>query len=367
MNEPILSGERLRLARAALGLTLEQLGERVGASRQYLNQIEKEQKSPTMEMIEALSAALIVDRSFLCSRPALEVSAERCHFRKQRTTPISVAAQVTARATVFAEFLRRIDTEVSLPPVSIPTIAVETTRDIEEAAEQARSIWRLGTGPISNMTRVAENAGAVVTFFGGVSERVDALSIDLDRPLIVRNEAKPAACRMRFDIAHEVGHLIMHRGLQTGDKFTEGQANRFASAFLLPRGAFIHEFPRSRFLSWEGIFEMKLKWKVSAAAILRRAYDLRLIDADQYRTGNIHLTKTGQRKKERFDDILKLEEPELVSSALAAIEEVSIGSAERLALSVGMKGSFLSAVADLNISEVPDQKNVAVLRRIEGS
>ncbi len=53
-------------------------------------------------------------------------------------------------------------------------------------------MWGLGLGPISNMMRVVENAGAIVSFFSGVSERVDALSIDRQRPMIIRSEAKPS-------------------------------------------------------------------------------------------------------------------------------------------------------------------------------
>lgn len=363
MSKPNLSGDRLRLARIALGLTLEQLGERVAASRQFLNQLERQQKPASAEMVEALSAALSVTPAFLSNVAPFEVSVDRCHFRKQRTTPLSVSSQVTARATIFAEFLKRIDQEVSLPDVSIPNLPAVTTSEIEGAAEEARSIWGLGTGPISNMTRVAENAGAVVTFFQGVSERVDALSIDLERPIIVRNEAKPTACRLRFDIAHELGHLLMHKGIQTGDKVTEGQANRFASAFLLPRNSFIHEFPRSHFLAWDALYDLKLKWKVSVAAILRRAYDLRLISADQYRTGNIHLSKTGQRKKERFDDRIRLEEPELLGSALNAIDSLSSGAAARLAQSIGMSPNFISSVTDIEIVEATNDRNVVAFRR----
>jgi Zn-dependent peptidase ImmA (M78 family) len=122
-------------------------------------------------------------------------------------------------------------------------------------------------------------------------------------PLAAVRTAK-ILCRLRFDLGHEAGHLIMHRGVQTSDNETEEQANRFASAFLLPKSSFVHEYPRSRF-DRTSIFELKLRWKASAAAILRRAYDLRMISADQYRTGHTHLSKTGQKKLERYDDVIE--------------------------------------------------------------
>lgn len=358
-------GERLRLARVALGLTLDQLGARVSATRQYLNQLERGIKLPSDEMMAALAAALGVSERFFSLPAEASIRPEQCHFRKQRTTPVSIVSQVLARGTLLDGFVNRLDSELDLPPVSFPDIPVAGMAEIEEAAEATRHHWRLGTGPISNMVRVVENAGAVVSFFGGVSERVDALSIDGRRPMIIRNEAKPAACRLRFDLAHETGHLVMHRGVQTGDKPTEDQANRFASAFLLPRASFIHEFPRGRFLDWAAIFELKLRWKVSAQAILRRSYDLRLVSADQYRTGYIHLSKTGQRRIERHDDEIPTEQPELLPAAIRALENEFPGAVERIAGEAGLEPDMFSYVSGLDLPVgLAEGENVIAFRRL---
>jgi Zn-dependent peptidase ImmA (M78 family)/transcriptional regulator with XRE-family HTH domain len=345
----LFAGERLRLARMAQGVTLDQVGGQVGATRQYLNQLEQDSKAPTDEMVEALAAVLGVNRRFFSLVTNDGVRPEQCHFRKQRTTPVSVVSQVLARGTLLDGFVERLDQEVNLPAVHFPDMAASSASEIEEAAESTRHCWGLGLGPISSMMRVVENAGAIVSFFGGVSERVDALSIDRPRPMIIRNEQKPAACRLRFDLAHECGHLVMHRGIETGDKSTEDQANRFASAFLLPRSSFIHEFPRGRFLNWKAIYDLKLRWKVSAAAIIRRAYDLRLVSADQYRTGYIHLSKTGQKRTEYYDDQIPLEEPELLSSAMDALEDAFPGSVQRLASEVGLEANMFANVTGIQL------------------
>lgn len=360
----VFAGERLRLARVAMGLTLDELGVLVSATRQYLNQLEQGLKVPTAEMSLALSAALGVTPRFFSLTTRDSVRPEQCHFRKLRTTPVSVVSQVLARGTLLDGFVDRLDRELELPRVSFPDIQASSGIEIEEAAEEARRQWNLGSGPISNMMRVVENAGAIVSFFGGVSERVDALSIDRPRPMIIRNEAKPAACRLRFDLAHECGHLIMHRGIETGDKPTEDQANRFASAFLLPRSSFIHEFPRARFLNWPEIFAMKLRWKVSAAAIIRRAYDLKMITADQYRTGYIHLSKTGQKKVEQHDDTIAAEQPELLHSAIAALEQSSPGAVRRIAADSGLEEQMFSSVSGIDLPPVtiwPDDRVVSIV------
>jgi Zn-dependent peptidase ImmA (M78 family) len=107
-------------------------------------------------------------------------------------------------------------------------------------------------------------------------------------------------------------------------------------------------------LNWAAIFEMKLRWRVSASAILRRAYDLKILSADQYRTGCIHLTKTGQRKFERFDDKIAPEMPELLPSAMVALEQAYPGSVRRIADDAGIEGDMFECIAGLGLPERPD-------------
>ncbi|HEY0121272.1 MAG TPA: helix-turn-helix transcriptional regulator, partial [Rhizobium sp.] len=90
MGDTAFQGERLRLARVALGLTLDELGAKVSATRQYLNQLEQGTKLPTGEMTAALAAALSVAPRFFTIPASAAIRPEQCHFRKQRTTPISV-------------------------------------------------------------------------------------------------------------------------------------------------------------------------------------------------------------------------------------------------------------------------------------
>lgn len=312
-------GDRLRLARMLASLSLDELGGMVGVSRQFVHRLETSANTPTPELRLALAAALDVTPGFFSSPVLQPVREEDCHFRRLATVPRTLLAQAVARGTVIETLIGSLDRRLRLPTVNFPEVAAPTSmEEVERIAESARCHWGLGLdAPIVNMTRVAENAGAVVVSFDDISDRIDALSIARRRPLIVRSSAKGAAVRLRFDIAHEVGHLVMHQGIITGDKVTEEQAHQFASAFLIPRVAFAKEFPRTRrTLDWVGLFGMKQRWKVSVRAIVRRAFDLSLIDAAQYRRANIHLVKTGQSKVEKLDDILEAEKPELLWSAL---------------------------------------------------
>src|SRR6185437_16627481 len=89
-------------------------------------------------------------------------------------------------------------------------------------------------------------------------------------------------------------------------------------AFLLPRSSFAKEFPRLRgsHLNWQGLSDMKLRWKVSKSALLYRAKQLSLISDDQYRTGVIRLNRGGEARVEREDGLISKEKAELFSQAV---------------------------------------------------
>lgn len=323
-------GEKLRIARLFLGLSQAECARIVGTSRQFVHQIETGAKHPNKVMLEAFSSALGVTPMFFRYPVHNAVKVEHCHFRKLRSSPVGATRQALAHATLLESLTSVIDSRVELPVVDFPIFEAELPAEIERTAEKCRQHWGLSlTRPIKDMTRVIERAGGIVTHFGDLSEKIDAFSMSRARPIIVRNTFKKSICRMRFDLAHEVGHLILHQGVETGDVKTENEANRFASALLLPRTSFAEEFPVGPRINWAEIYKMKIKWKVSVSAIIRRAYDLGLMDVITYRRGNIYLNKTGQSKQERYDENIPEEHPTLLHKSLVALGDAfGIGISE---------------------------------------
>lgn len=311
-------GANIRLARLFHGFTLEDVAARLGKTRQYIHKIETEQIVPPSETLEVIAKLTQVEPAFFVTPVPAPVAEEQCHFRKHFTTRSAIKHVALAKGEMFRRLVAGLEEQLELPAPNIPQHDVHSPVEIERAAEACREHWGLGFGPIQNMVRVAELAGVVVTSFKGVSREVDAYSISAARPIIVVNREEASACRLRFDVAHELGHLVLHVGLATGDRKTEGEANRFAGAFLLPRSSFVKEFPRLRgsHLNWQGLAEMKLRWKVSKAALLYRARQLALISEDQYRTGVIRLNRGGEAKVEREDALIAPEVPELFTQAV---------------------------------------------------
>lgn len=314
------SGSRLRLARAFKGLTQHELGELVGVTHQYIGYLEAGHKLPTDVLVDAIAHECGFAPDFFFGEPIEEFRDEDCHFRRRASTPVSVRTRVLAHGTLFATLVTYLDEALSLPEDNVPSIRVQSREDIERAADACRERWGLGRDvPIKNVTRAVERAGVVVTRFDGSSTKIDAFSRSGRRSVIVLNTDKDSPSRTRFDLAHETGHLVMHGGLVTGDGDSEAQADQFGSAFLLPRTGFAREFPRAERIDWTALFRLKTRWGASVAAIVRRAYDLRLIDAASYQRAYKFMAGQGWLKGEPEE--IQFEAPELVPLSLAQLEK----------------------------------------------
>jgi Zn-dependent peptidase ImmA (M78 family) len=363
---PGFRGERLRLARLANALSLAELGVRLGVTRQYVHGLEIGTKNPGSETVAALAFALRVTPAFF-ARPATEdLQPDQCHFRHLKSTPQVARAECAARGTLLEELVHELEQVVALPKVDLPVTEVSDATSIETAAQITREHWKLGLGPVANMCTLLERAGVLVSDFGQLSQRVDAFSSDRARPLVVRNGEKGSACRWRFDLAHELGHLILHRGTETGDDFTETQADQFAGAFLLPRRPFVIEFPRNPLTEMRRLFELKLRWGVSVAAILYRAKELHLIDPAQYKIAQIRLRKSGQSKSELYDDRVEREAPTLLAHAFHTACQLGLMTIAQLQESLCMTKHLVGDLLGVGLTDgeaIEDHYNVVQLQR----
>lgn len=363
-------GDKLRLGRLLNGFSQKDLGDKISTSRQFIHQLETENRFPAEDIVNAFCEILNVERDFFFQPIGNDVKPDQCHFRKRRTTPVGLVYRVLAYSTIFEELVAFLNDFLNLPKPSFPAIEHQkeplSNLDIENAAEKCRSKWKLGLDtPIANLIRVLENFGIVITQFKGVSEKVDALSVNRRFPIIIRNQAKGSVCRLRFDLAHELGHFILHDGLETGEPPTEAEADKFASAFLFPRKAFQKEFPNfiGRRLNWETIYRVKIRWGVSAKALIYRAHFLGMMDALQYRTANVHLNKTGQSQNELYDDKIKPEEPELLVNAMEVLKKERGITPPQIAKRLGIGAGLFNEITGISISPEEVSSNIIPLFR----
>jgi len=374
-------GSRLRLARTLRGWSQQELAHQISVSRQFIHQLETGLKYPTECVFEAICESLGVRTNFFKVALVNELTSEQCNFRKRKTTTLSLASRVISFGVIFEELLNYLNTYIDFPDSDISEFSsmvsshskseTYSRQSIEDVADHFRKEYKLGSDtPIDNLTDLIENLGVFVTSFAGVSDKVDALSFSRKYHVILRNKAKESACRQRFDLAHELGHIILHQGIVTGEGATEAEADYFASSFLFPRKAFVKEFNRCMTpvgsFRWKHILELKIRWKVSQRAIIYRAKSLGLIDSRQYRSANVYLSGSGQAKRELLDDQIPMEEPSLISSSIDILQsEVGINF-RKISDIIGIKPDYLaemigvefgaSATTENNVFSLPPRQ-----------
>ena len=348
MNQ-CFDGSNLRLVRSAHNMSLADVGEAVGKSKQFIQRLEADRDAPTDELVGKLADLLKVEVSFFFSSPGHILAEEAYHFRKLIGTKTADKQSAIANGELLHRVVSFIDSKLKLPKYDFPIYDISTPEKAERAAERCRFHWELGVGPIGSMVRVVENAGAVVTTFETSTKEIDALSIASPRPIVIMKSDEVSACRARFGHAHEIAHFVGHDGRLTGDKGSEAEANRFAGAFLMPRSSFVKEFPQLRGgtqINWKALSELKLRWRVSKAGMLYRARQLGLLSEEQYRRAIVgHLYSKSERYVEREDSLIPHEKPELLLNALRVMKDQLAISVDDIARAVHLKKEMLARIA----------------------
>ena len=328
--------DRLTVAREMAGLDLKEVAERIHTSASAVTQFEKGKARPKPETLIRLALALGVPPEFFAADPLPELPMDACHFRSLRSAGVKERRRLIAHGRVLRQIVDHLRDVVSFPPEQLSSLCWQVTSraDVEDLALAVRDAWHLGQGPISTMVGLLEAKGAIPVEVPGHSAKLDAFSVWIeDLPMIFLTPEKDSGSRRRFDAAHELGHLLMHRGRAPGDAEAEREAHAFASAFLLPRDPFLAECPRR--LDWTRLRQMKQRWGVSLAALIRRAFDLGLYTEATYRRAYTVLNQRGWRTEEP-------DEPEMELPTLLA----------RAVMLVGSAGYSLGRIADeLTLSE----------------
>ena len=293
-------GTRLRQARLAAGLSLEGLAGKLEhpVSKQALSKYEKGLAQPTPTRISDIAQALNVTASSLLFEDAIEIEwvAYRKHasLSKARQNQLTAIAQQRLEVEFKLRSIFQLDDRHDLPG----PIEVRVVGDCENAAAALRMRWSLGDRPIDRLLGLIEERGGSVV--GWQQEwGFDARSGWAGRsPLLLLNTAVPPD-RLRFNAAHELGHLVME---STGDGRTDEQfAHRFAAALLVPAEAARRELgTHRRGLDLHELGLLKQRWGLSMQAWIRRAHDLGIIGADLYRSLNIQFRSQGWHRSEPY-------------------------------------------------------------------
>jgi Zn-dependent peptidase ImmA (M78 family)/transcriptional regulator with XRE-family HTH domain len=307
----------LTLARESRGMTQADVAAAMASfsgvmgmsvSQGYVSKAESGRLAVTGERLGLYAAALCYPPDLLCLDPQVHgVGVGLIHHRKRASLPVGVLRRIHAQLAltrIQLTGLHRAAGEGSVP-ANFPRVELSNLVTPKDAARMVRKQWGVSAGPVSNVIGSAEEAGALVVLRDLESELLDAVSqwaVD-EAPLFLVNSRAPGD-RCRFSVAHEIGHLVMHREPGSGPE-QEKQADAFASEFLMPARDIRGEFTDG--IDIAKLAGLKRRWRVSMSALLRRALALNAITDWQYRTVIIEMSALGYRTAEPVH--VPLEEP----------------------------------------------------------
>lgn len=311
-------GPRIKLARAKAQISIRELAEQVGVSATAISKFERGEATPRQSTLLRLAKALSVGVEYFFREVKVETLAPA--YRKH--SKLGQRAQDAIEATISETVERYLTAEQLFPEgffpeAEWPQFPVERVEDAEEAANQLREKWNLGSDAIEDLCGRLEDCCVKVIDVDG-PEGFDGFScwVNNSIPVIAFN-AKAPGDRQRFNLAHELGHLVL---VPEPSVDIEKAAHRFAAAFLVHAKAAYSELGQKRSnLSFDELRLLKQEYGVSIQAWMRRAFDLGIIDQPIYSMLYRRLSARGWRTEE--PNGVRKEEPRrlrlLVHQALA--------------------------------------------------
>jgi Zn-dependent peptidase ImmA (M78 family)/transcriptional regulator with XRE-family HTH domain len=285
--------KRLSLARHRRKLSKKGLAEACECDQKTIIRYETGEVEPPRESLETLARVLDFPETFFFGPDLDEAPSEAVSFRSLKTLLVRDRDAALA-AGAFAFMLSDwVSERFTLPRPDL--LAFKEDTDPEMAARLLRQKWGLGERRVSNMIHLLESKGVRIFSLIEDTRCLDAFSMwRRDTPFIFLNTTMTAE-RSRFDAAHELGHLVLHRHGAPGGRVAEDQANQFASAFLMPKADVQARLVRVRFLG--ELVQGKGLWGVSVAALNHRLHRLGILTDWQYRTFCIQINEQFGRSE----------------------------------------------------------------------
>lgn len=322
-----INREIIKLARESRGLSQKDLSLKLGIKQGTLSKIENEFLSVDEDLVDKFVQVLDYPISFFYQKRDVHLVAG--HYRKKITLPLKEVRMQQSKMTILEWHLEKLIGSVELPEANLPKWNCDYDGGADMCANYIREYWKISRGRIDNITKLIEDNGIVVIPMD--LGKLDGLSVFSESgvPVIFVNKFM-SGDRHRFNLAHELGHLIMHFAQKIDEtRDIESEAHLFASEFLIPSKEIRPHLVR---INIEKLAELKSYWKVSMQAILVKSYkQLSALTQNQYHYLWKQMSSLGYRRKEPIH--IPVEKAHLIKEIIDLhLEELEYSKAELTAL-----------------------------------
>ncbi|MFI7551947.1 ImmA/IrrE family metallo-endopeptidase [Micromonospora sediminimaris] len=363
----MIYGERVKQVREMQHLTQSALAGMIPNLSQYqVSRIESDAAVPDAETIALIAATLGVTVDFFERQPSphLEAQSPQLRARSSRLTQ-GVKSSALQWARLVDEEYERLKLRAKPLPVRIHSMPGASP---SKAAQEIRPLLGFSPDqPLPYLLLAVERLGVAVLGIPYSAPALDAFCAWRDgTPIIGLLNGVPGD-RLRWSVAHELGHLVLHRGRSSG-KQIEVEADEFAAELLTPRSAIEQAMPSKITLST--LTMLKTQWGVSVKSLIRRAKESGFIDQERAISLYKQVSARGWNRSE--PGYVPREKPR----AFRKLVEISYGdgpNVEAMARDAGWSQELTLAIIEqyANAEELPleptpnaiTQDNVVAFRR----
>ncbi|HEX6075387.1 MAG TPA: XRE family transcriptional regulator [Micromonosporaceae bacterium] len=318
-------GERVRQVREMHRITQQALVEMVPTLTQSrLSRIESDLAEPDSETVALLSVMLGVTTEFFSRPPVPGLAAHSPQLRARSKLTQREKSSALQWARLINEVYEELKRAAKPLPVRLEPADQSTPA---QAARALRPLLGFGANePLPYLLLAVERLGVTILGIPHTTDALDAFCAWRDETPVIGVLGNVPGDRLRFSVAHELGHLILHRGKKPGREL-EREADEFAAELLTPLAALRFSMPKQVTLS--SLTMLKTQWGVSIKALIRRARELNAIDQERAISLYKQISARGWNRAE--PGYVPREKPR----ALRKLIEISYGpgvSVERLAL-----------------------------------
>jgi Zn-dependent peptidase ImmA (M78 family)/DNA-binding XRE family transcriptional regulator len=289
---------RISVARRRRAMSKKGLADLIGVTPNTILRYESGEITPSPEVVEKLAHHLKFPIKFFDGAEMDEPRRDNASFRgmASKSGKIMDAALASgAMAFLLDDWIAR---DFDRPEPDVLDLQHENPHS---AAMLLRQYWRLGTKPIENIIHLLETKGVRVFSLAENTKDVDAFSLWRDDiPYVFLNRFKSAE-RSRFDAAHELAHLCIHKHGGANSEYVGGnlekEANAFAGAFLMPESD-VRTVCNRPIYSVNDLAEYKKRWRVSVSAINYRLRELGMISEGKCTSNYVEMSRRGWLKAE---------------------------------------------------------------------
>ena len=183
--------ERFKSARIMKGFSLQDLAKELDnkVSRQALHKYEKGDVIPDSEMMGYLCNALGVRPDYFYQTHIVQLG--KIEFRKYQRVSAKENNSIIEKTRDFLSRYLEIEEILGIENVfknPIKGLEIKSLDDVEEAADQVRKVWKLGTGTLYNIIELLEDNGIKIL---EIDENPDFLGMQTwvgDIPVLVINK-----------------------------------------------------------------------------------------------------------------------------------------------------------------------------------